>query len=66
MTLIDDVEWTPVLDGMEVALTCDECGNTVDSEGETERLGGDVYHFCRSSCRSRFVQRYERMAERAE
>lgn len=61
VTVVDDVEWTPSLGGVEFALTCDECGNTVDNEGEIERLGGDVYHFCCPSCRSRFVERYERM-----
>ncbi|WP_053948198.1 AsnC family transcriptional regulator [Halolamina sediminis] len=63
--VLDEMEWSPALGGVEFALTCDECGNTVDSEGETERLGGDVYHFCCSSCRSRFVERYERMEEGA-
>ncbi|WP_435115492.1 AsnC family transcriptional regulator [Halolamina sp. C58] len=63
--VVDDMEWSPALTGVEFALTCDECGNTVDSEGEIERLGGDVYHFCCSSCRSRFVERYERMEEGA-
>ncbi|QKY19356.1 AsnC family transcriptional regulator [Halolamina sp. CBA1230] len=65
VTVVDDVEWTPALGGVEFALSCDECGNTVDSEGETERLGDDVYHFCCPSCRSRFVERYERMEEGA-
>lgn len=61
ISVVDDVAWTPALGGVEFALTCAECGNTVDSEGETERLGDDVYHFCCPSCRSRFVERYERM-----
>lgn len=65
VTLIDDVSWRPSLDGTAFALTCAECGNTVDSEGEIERLGDDVYHFCCPSCRSRFVERYERMEEGA-
>jgi len=65
VTLIDEADWQPSLSGTEFALTCVECGNTVDSEGETERLGGDVYQFCCSSCRSRFVERYERMEEGA-
>jgi Lrp/AsnC family leucine-responsive transcriptional regulator len=65
VTVVDDIEWSPALGGVEFALTCAECGNTVDSEGETERLGDEVYHFCCPSCRSRFVERYERMAEGA-
>ena len=65
VTVVDDVEWSPALGGVEFALSCAECGNTVDSEGETERLGDEVYHFCCPSCRSRFVERYERMEKEA-
>ena len=60
VTLLDEVAWTPTIDGLEFALTCAECGNTVDSEGESARLGGDVYHFCCPSCASRFLERFER------
>ncbi|RZH68796.1 AsnC family transcriptional regulator [Natrinema altunense] len=63
VTLIDDAEWTPSLDGTQFALTCAECGNTVDSEGESTRIDGDVYHFCCSSCQSRFEERYDRLEE---
>mgnify|MGYP000560228554 CR=1 FL=1 len=65
VTLIDDYEWTPSIDGTEFALTCAECGNTVDSEGETTRIDGAVYHFCCPSCASRFQERYTRHAEQA-
>ena len=61
VTLVDDVSWTPSVDGIEFALTCAECGNTVDSEGETARIDGDVYHFCCSSCLSRFEDRYRQL-----
>lgn len=59
VTLVDDVEWTPSIDGVEFALTCVECGNTVDNEGESTRIDGDIYHFCCSSCVSRFQNRYQ-------
>ncbi|MDZ7730555.1 MAG: AsnC family transcriptional regulator [Natrialbaceae archaeon] len=59
LTLLDEVQWTPSLHGTEFALTCDECGNSVDSEGESTRLGDRVYHFCCPSCASRFSERYE-------
>lgn len=65
VTLMDDVEWRPSLDGAEFALTCVECNNTVDSEGESTRFDGQVYHFCCPSCRSRFEQRYNRLEEGA-
>ena len=61
VTLVDEVAWTPTIDGTEFALTCAECGNTVDSEGESARLGDDVYHFCCPSCRGRFEDRFERL-----
>lgn len=59
VTLIDAVEWTQSVEGMEFGLTCAECSNTVDSEGETARIDGDTYHFCCPSCRTRFEERYQ-------
>lgn len=63
VTLIDDVEWQPSLDGTAFALTCTECDNTVDSQGTSSRINGEVYHFCCSSCQNRFEDRYERLEE---
>ena len=40
---------------------CIECGNTVDEEGVSARLAGDVYHFCCTSCESAFRGRYAEM-----
>ncbi|SFR97824.1 transcriptional regulator, AsnC family [Halomicrobium zhouii] len=65
VTLMDDVSWHPSLDGAEFALTCAECGNTVDSEGSSTRVDGQVYHFCCPSCQGRFEDRYERLEEGA-
>jgi DNA-binding Lrp family transcriptional regulator len=65
VALVDEAEWTPTVEGTAFALTCAECGNTVDSEGESARLNGSVYHFCCPSCRSRFADRFERFAEDA-
>ncbi|WP_050033504.1 AsnC family transcriptional regulator [Halorubrum halophilum] len=63
VTLVDEFEWTPSIEGVEFALTCAECSNTVDSEGETARIDGEVYHFCCPSCLSRFRERYQRLEE---
>lgn len=63
VTLVDNVEWTPSIDGVEFALTCAECDNTVDHEGETARIDGEIYHFCCPSCLSRFQDRYQRLEE---
>lgn len=65
VTLVDDAEWRPSLDGTAFALACAECDNTVDSEGESARIDGQVYHFCCPSCRGRFEERYDRLAEGA-
>jgi DNA-binding Lrp family transcriptional regulator len=65
ITILDSVEWTPSIDGVEFALTCAECSNTVDSEGETARIDGEVHHFCCSSCLTRFEERYQRLEEDA-
>ena len=65
VTLVDEFEWTPSLDGVAFALTCVECSNTVDSEGETARIDGEVYHFCCPSCLTRFRERYRRLEEGA-
>ncbi|QGN07039.1 AsnC family transcriptional regulator [Halorhabdus sp. CBA1104] len=64
--MLADSQWTPQLGAGELAPACAECGNTVTSEGETATLDGDVYHFCCPSCQSKFVDRYEELAARAE
>lgn len=63
VTLIDEVEWTPSVEGVEFALTCAECSNTVDNEGETTRIDDEIYHFCCQSCLTRFEDRYRRLEE---
>ncbi|MFQ3319027.1 MAG: Lrp/AsnC family leucine-responsive transcriptional regulator [Natronomonas sp.] len=63
VTLVDELEWTPAIDGVEFALTCAECSNTVDNEGETTRIDGEIYHFCCPSCLARFEERYQRLEE---
>ena len=66
VSLLTNRSWSPSVGEVELALTCDECGNTVTSEGETERLGGELYHFCCDSCRSSFVDMYENLRESAD
>lgn len=65
VTLMDDVEWRPSLDGAEFALTCAECDNTVDIEGRSTRIDEQVYHFCCPLCQSRFEDRYDRLEDGA-
>ncbi len=63
--LLSESVWTPRFDHPELAPECVECGNRVGSDGERERLDGDSYHFCCSSCRDAFVERYERLSDGA-
>jgi DNA-binding Lrp family transcriptional regulator len=56
-------DWSPGVDTATLAPTCVECGNTVTSEGESERIDGDVHHFCCGSCRTAFVEQYDRLRE---
>lgn len=60
--LLSRSEWTPAVGATEFALTCDECGNTVTSEGVTARVGGDVKQFCCASCEARYREAYEELA----
>jgi len=65
VTLLDDVTWTPSIGGGGFALSCAECGNTVDSEGERATIEGETYYFCCASCEAAFQSRHRRIAEDA-
>ncbi|AKH97700.1 AsnC family transcriptional regulator [Halanaeroarchaeum sulfurireducens] len=60
--LLSDAEWTPTVGATEFALTCDECGNRVTSEGVTARFDGEVKQFCCPSCEARYRETYEELA----
>jgi DNA-binding Lrp family transcriptional regulator len=64
--LLQERAWNPGVGDADLAVSCDECGNAVTSEGESTVLDGDRYDFCCQSCRSRFVERYESMREQAQ
>ena len=66
VTLLAGAHWSPDLGGTEFALTCAQCGNTVDSEGSARRLDGDLYQFCCPSCEARFEEQYERLKQGVE
>ena len=65
VTLLAGADWSPDLGATEFALTCAQCGNTVDEEGSATRIDGDVYQFCCSSCQSRFEEQYDELKEAA-
>ncbi len=66
VTLLAGADWTPELGGTDFALTCVQCGNTVDREGTTTRIDGELYQFCCPSCEARFQEKYERLQQGAD
>jgi DNA-binding Lrp family transcriptional regulator len=66
VTLLAGADWSPDLGGTAFALTCVQCGNTVDSEGTTARIDGELYQFCCPSCESRFQEKYDRLQQGAD
>lgn len=66
VTLLAGTDWSPDLGGTEFALSCAQCGNTVDQEGTATRIDGRLYQFCCSSCASRFREKYEQLQQDAD
>lgn len=63
--LLGGTSWQPTVQESTLAPECVECGNTVTPEGERERIDGEQYHFCCSSCAASFRERYEKLQEGA-
>jgi DNA-binding Lrp family transcriptional regulator/YHS domain-containing protein len=66
VTLLSAADWSPDLGGTEFALSCAQCGNTVDNEGTAARIGGELYQFCCPSCETRFTEKYEQLQQGAD
>lgn len=66
VTLLAGADWTPDLGGTEFALSCAQCGNTVDSEGTESRIDGELYQFCCPSCEARFEEKYNQLQQGAD
>ncbi|MBS3761103.1 winged helix-turn-helix transcriptional regulator [Halodesulfurarchaeum sp.] len=66
VSLLSESHWSPTVGATDFAMVCDECGNTVTSEGVTTRVDGDVKQFCCPSCESRYVDRYEELRKNAK
>ena len=64
--LLAGAAWSPDLGGTEFALSCAQCGNTVDSEGTAARIDGSLYQFSCPSCEARFREKYEELQEGAD
>ena len=63
VTLLSATDWSPDLSATEFGLSCVQCGNTVDSEGVSARIDGDLYQFCCPSCETRFREKYADIVE---
>jgi len=66
VTLLSGAEWSPDLGGTEFALSCAQCGNTVDNEGTATRIDGELYQFCCESCLARFEEKYDQLQQDAD
>lgn len=65
VSLVSESRWSPTVGATDFALVCDECGNTVTSEGVTTRVGDELKQFCCPSCEERFREQYEELASDA-
>lgn len=63
--LLEGRHWSPSIGSAELALACDECSNTVTSDGVSARIDDTLYHFCCPTCRSTFEDRYVSLNESA-
>ncbi len=63
--LLDSRHWSPAIGSVELTLACDECSNTVTSDGVSTRIDGNLYHFCCPTCQSTFQDRYVSLNESA-
>ncbi|WP_227378047.1 winged helix-turn-helix transcriptional regulator [Haladaptatus halobius] len=65
VVVLTSADWTPQVEGTDLAITCAQCGNEVSDDGETLRLDGDLYHLCCPSCKDQFEARYETLSANA-
>lgn len=65
VVVLTSADWTSQVGGTDLAITCDQCGNTVDEDGETLRLDGRLYHLCCPSCLEQFESRYDQFSANA-
>lgn len=64
VVVLTNADWTPQVEGTDLAVACVQCGNDVGDEGETLRLDGDLYYLCCPSCEDQFQTRYENLSAR--
>ncbi|KAB1186531.1 MULTISPECIES: winged helix-turn-helix transcriptional regulator [Haloferax] len=65
VAVLTSADWTPQISGTDLAVTCAQCGNDVNDEGETLRLDGRLYYLCCPSCLEQFESRYDQFSANA-
>ena len=63
VSLVDNLKWTPNVEGAEFAIDCAECGKDIDNRGETARIDNETHYFCCISCLTQFEDRYQRLVQ---
>lgn len=65
VTLLEEYQWKPSADQVAFSITCPVCGNSVDDDGVTIEIGGEIKSFCCPSCRAAYEERYEEHRSKA-
>lgn len=62
VVVLTSADWTPQVSGTDLAMTCAQCGNDVNEDGETLELDGCLYYLCCPSCLELFKSRYDQLS----
>lgn len=65
VVVLTSADWTPQVGGTDLAVTCAQCGNDVDEDGETLEIDGSLHYLCCPSCLEQFKSRYEQFSANA-
>ena len=65
VVVLTSADWTPQVSGTDLAITCVQCGNDVNEDGETLELDSSLYYLCCSSCLEQFKSRYDQFSANA-
>lgn len=58
-------DWATTLTATDFAVPCAVCDNRVKDDGVTARIGGEVKAFCCPSCKARYEEQYQALADDA-
>lgn len=65
VVVLTSADWTPQVSSTDLAVTCAQCGNKVDENGETLEIDGSLYYLCCPSCLEQFKSRYDQFSANA-